>query len=108
MAGLAEKKCTACSGETEALRAEEIRLFEEKVRNWQVVDNHHIEKSFKFSDFQTALDFVNRVAEIAEEEDHHPDIYLAWGKVQVTLWTHKIGGLSENDFILAAKIDKIS
>lgn len=75
--------------------------------DWKVVDDHHLERSFKFKNFKEALEFTNAVAKIAEQEQHHPDIYLAWGKVKITLWTHKINGLSENDFILAAKIDKL-
>ncbi len=77
-----------------------------QVDHWNVVDNHHVEKEFKFPDFKAALDFVNRVGIIAEEQGHHPDIYLAWGKAGIKIWTHKINGLTESDFILAAKIDK--
>ena len=74
---------------------------------WQVVDEHHLSKTYLFSDFRTALDFVNRVGAVAEEEGHHPDLYLAWGKVEVKTWTHKIDGLTESDFILAAKIGRL-
>jgi 4a-hydroxytetrahydrobiopterin dehydratase len=77
------------------------------VNQWNIVNNHHVEREFKFPDFKTALNFVNRVGAIAEEQGHHPDIYLAWGKARVTIWTHKIDGLTESDFILAAKIDDI-
>jgi len=72
-----------------------------------VVDGHHLLKTFTFPDFKTALAFVNRAGEIAEEEGHHPDLLLSWGKVEVKTWTHKIDGLTESDFILAAKIDKL-
>jgi 4a-hydroxytetrahydrobiopterin dehydratase len=74
---------------------------------WKVVDEHHLAKDYSFKDFKEALDFTNRVGALAEEEGHHPDIHLAWGKVKITLYTHSIGGLSENDFILAAKADSV-
>ncbi len=74
---------------------------------WEVIDGHHLTGEFAFEDFAKALSYVNRVAEIAEEQGHHPDIYLAWGKVRVKIWTHKIDGLTESDFILAAKIDAL-
>ena len=74
--------------------------------DWKVVEEHHLEKEFAFLDFKTALAFTNRIGAVAEEEGHHPDIYLAWGKVRVTIWTHKIDGLTRSDFVLAAKIDR--
>jgi 4a-hydroxytetrahydrobiopterin dehydratase len=104
--GLAEKTCVPCRGGVPPLNADETKQLAAQVNNWNVVNNHHIEKEFRFSDFKTALDFVNRVGAIAEEQGHHPDIYLAWGKARVTIWTHKIDGLTESDFILAAKIDR--
>jgi 4a-hydroxytetrahydrobiopterin dehydratase len=73
--------------------------------NWNVVNEHHLEKSYSFPDFKEALAFTNRVGAIAEAEGHHPDIHLAWGKVTLTIWTHKIDGLTESDFILAARAD---
>jgi 4a-hydroxytetrahydrobiopterin dehydratase len=75
--------------------------------NWSAVNEHHLFRSCKFPDFKSALDFVNRVGAIAEEQGHHPDILLTWGKVDITIWTHKVDGLTESDFILAAKIDKL-
>ena len=72
-----------------------------------MIDHHHLERSFTFPNFQTALDFVNRVGGLAEEQGHHPDLYLSWGRVGIKIWTHKIDGLTESDFILAAKIDRI-
>jgi 4a-hydroxytetrahydrobiopterin dehydratase len=104
--GLADKKCVPCRGGVPPLTAEQIRPLAVEVKDWSVVNNHHVEREFKFPDFVKALDFTNRVGTIAEEQGHHPDIYLAWGKVQVKIWTHKIDGLTESDFILAAKIDK--
>jgi len=77
------------------------------VPGWEAVNEHHLKKTFAFPDFQRALDFVNRVGAVAEEQGHHPDIFLAWGKVEITMWTHKIDGLTESDFILAAKIDRL-
>ena len=74
---------------------------------WQVVNEHHLEKEYKFKDFREALAFTNKIGELAEAQGHHPDIYLAWGKVKVTIWTHKIDGLTESDFVLAAKADRL-
>jgi 4a-hydroxytetrahydrobiopterin dehydratase len=88
------------------LTAEQIKPLAAEIENWHVISGHHIEREFKFLDFKTALNFTNKVGAIAEEQGHHPDIYLAWGKVAVKIWTHKIDGLTESDFILAAKIDK--
>lgn len=84
----------------------EVQQMLKQLPEWQAVNNHHITRSFTFPDFKQALDFVNRVGAIAEEQGHHPDILLTWGKAEVTLWTHKINGLSESDFIMAAKIDR--
>jgi 4a-hydroxytetrahydrobiopterin dehydratase len=106
MSGLAEKTCMPCRGGVPPLNAEEIRPLQNQVKDWAVVNNHHIQREFKFKDFKSALDFVNRVGAIAEEQGHHPDIFLAWGRVAVEIWTHKINGLTESDFILAAKIDR--
>ena len=89
------------------LTAAEIRPLEAQVPDWTVVNNHHLERQFKFPDFKTALRFVNQVGELAEAQGHHPDILLAWGKVGITIWTHKIDGLTESDFILAAKVDQM-
>ncbi len=74
---------------------------------WKVIEDKKIQREFKFDNFKQALDFVNKVSSLAEEQDHHPGIYFTWGKVKITLYTHKIGGLHENDFILASKIDAL-
>ena len=108
MPGLADKTCVSCKGGVPPLTNGEIRPLADQVIDWKVIHNHHLEKEFKFADFKTALDFVNKVGVIAEEQAHHPDIYLAWGKAQVKIWTHKIDGLTESDFIFAAKIDKVA
>ena len=89
------------------LTAAEIRPLEGQVPEWKVVNNHHLERQFTFPDFKSAMRFVNQVGNLAEEQGHHPDITLAWGKVGITIWTHKIDGLTESDFILAAKIDRL-
>jgi 4a-hydroxytetrahydrobiopterin dehydratase len=107
MAELADKTCVPCRGGVPPLTAEQIRPLQTQVENWTVVKDHHLEREFQFPDFKTALEFVDKVGAVAEEQGHHPDIYLAWGKARVTIWTHKIDGLTESDFILAAKIDRI-
>lgn len=107
MSDLASKSCVPCRGGVAPLKGEELTKLQKQVSGWQVVEEHYLNKSFKFPDFRQALVFVNRVGELAEEQGHHPDIYLAWGKVDITIWTHKIDGLTESDFILAAKIDQL-
>ena len=108
MGGLAEKECVACKGGVAPLKGQALaQLARELEEGWQVVDEHHLEKEFKFKDFREALAFTNKVGELAEAQGHHPDIYLAWGKVKVTIWTHKIDGLTESDFVMAAKIDRL-
>ena len=104
---LAEQHCVPCRGGVPALRGEELESLKTEVSGWQVVDSHHLWKTYSFPDFRTALDFVNRTGAIAETEGHHPDLLLSWGKVEVKIWTHKIDGLTESDFILAAKIEQI-
>jgi len=104
---LADKQCVPCKGGVAPLKGEQLKQLEEQVKDWQVVDEHHLVKMYKFPDFRKALDFVNSVGAIAEEQGHHPDLYLAWGKVEVKIWTHKVDGLTESDFILAAKMDKL-
>jgi 4a-hydroxytetrahydrobiopterin dehydratase len=105
---LADKKCVPCRGGVPPLRGEELKKLHENIPEWEVVSEHHLHREFRFPDFKQALDFVNRVGAIAEQEGHHPDILLAWGKVGITLWTHTIDGLTESDFILAAKIDRLA
>jgi 4a-hydroxytetrahydrobiopterin dehydratase len=108
MAGLAEKECVPCKGEVAPLKGQDLaRLADGLKEGWRVVDEHHLEKEFKFKDFRTALAFTNKVGDLAEAQSHHPDIYLAWGKVKLTIWTHKIDGLTESDFVLAAKADRL-
>ena len=105
---LTNKKCTPCQGGAAPLKGNEIKLLLNKIgKEWKPIEEHHLEKEFKFSNFIEALDFTNKIGKIAEKEGHHPDIYLTWGKVKVIIYTHKINGLHINDFILASKIDKI-
>lgn len=107
MSDLARRSCVPCRGGVPALSAERIRPLLEQVPGWKVVRSHHLKREFCFPDFAAALRFVNRVGRLAEQEQHHPDLLLAWGRVVVTLWTHKIDGLTESDFILAAKINQL-
>ena len=105
--GLANKHCVPCRGGVPPLAGAALDDLKAQLAGWEVVREHHLEKTYTFPDFQTALVFVNRAGAIAEQEGHHPDLHLSWGKVAVEIWTHKIDGLTESDFILAAKIDQI-
>lgn len=106
MGQLSNKKCSPCEKGEAPIPEEEAIAYHEKLRGgWQREVNHHIEKTFTFKNFEMALRFVNDVGRISEEEGHHPEIFLTWAKVKITLYTHKMDGLSENDFILADKID---
>lgn len=108
MSQLAEKECVPCRSGTPPLKGDALNALNAQLGNgWRVVDQHHLEKEIKFKNFREALDFTNRVGELAETVNHHPDIFLAWGQVKLTLWTHSIGGLSEGDFIFAAKVDEL-
>ena len=104
---LTSKHCVPCEGGVPALTAEEIAPLLAQIDGWTVEGGQKLKKTYTFPDFAQALAFVNRAGAVAEAEGHHPDLYLAWGKVGVEVWTHAIGGLSENDFILAAKLDAV-
>ena len=104
---LAARHCEACREGTPPLGQEQITPLLEQLDGWEVSERHHLSKTFRFRDFAFALAFVNRLGEVAEAEGHHPDIYLAWGRVRLEVWTHKIDGLTESDFILAAKADAL-
>ena len=105
---LAAKNCIPCRGDVPPLRGTELsKLHQELGFGWEVVGEHHLEKEYSFPDFRRALDFTVRLGEVAEAEGHHPDIYLAWGRVRLQIWTHKIDGLTESDFVLAAKADRL-
>jgi 4a-hydroxytetrahydrobiopterin dehydratase len=107
MTELASKNCVPCRGGVPPLTGKELEDFARQVPQWKVANGHHITRAFAFPDFRQALAFVNRVGELAEAQGHHPDILLSWGKAEITTWTHKIDGLTESDFILAAKIDRL-
>lgn len=108
MSELAKMYCIPCKGGIPPMKGEKINEMLGKLGgDWKVIEEHHLEKEFKFKDFKEALDFVNKVGALAEEQGHHPDIHLYWGKVRIVVYTHKIDGLHESDFILAAKIDQL-
>ena len=108
MSDLAKKKCIPCKGGVPPLEGAELTgLLEKLGGGWRVVDEHHLEKEYRFKDFRTALAFTNRVGDLAEAQGHHPDIHLSWGKVKLVIWTHKIDGLTESDFVFAAKADVV-
>jgi 4a-hydroxytetrahydrobiopterin dehydratase len=104
---LASRHCVPCESGVQRLDAKAIASLKAQIEGWETVEGHHLRKTWKFPDFRTALTFVNRVGEAAESEGHHPDIALGWGRVEITLWTHAAKGLTQNDFILAAKIDRL-
>lgn len=108
---LADRACVPCRGGVPPMeRAQADQMLEELGNDWQLHENGHLylEKTYRFKDFAEALAFVNRVGALAEEQAHHPDIHLAWGRATVTIWTHKIKGLTESDFVFAAKCDRLS
>ena len=106
MSELATRSCVPCRGGVPPLTAEEMKPLERGLdAAWKIVDGHHLDRQFSFENFREALAFVNRIGEMAEDQGHHPDLLLAWGKVAITVWTHKIDGLTESDFIFAAKCD---
>ena len=102
---LASRECVPCKGGTPPLSEEKTQQLLGELNGWTVQQEYHLTKSFSFPDFVKALACVNRIGEIAEQQGHHPDLYLAWGKVKMEVWTHKIDGLTESDFIFAAKVD---
>ena len=107
MTDLASKTCVPCRGDVPPLEGEELEALSRQVPEWEVVEEHHLKREFRFGNFREALAFVNRVGELAEEQGHHPDIAFGWGRAEVTIFTHKIDGLTESDFILAAKVDRL-
>jgi 4a-hydroxytetrahydrobiopterin dehydratase len=107
-ADLASRDCVPCKGGTPPLAGDELAALARRLGGqWRVVDGHHLEKLYRFADFVQALAYTNRVGALAEEQGHHPDIHLAWGRVGITIWTHKIDGLTESDFVFAAKADRL-
>jgi 4a-hydroxytetrahydrobiopterin dehydratase len=107
MTDLASKQCVPCRGGVPPLKGAELEALLRQVdHGWRVIDEHHLEKDYQFKNFREALDFTMRVGELAEAQGHHPDIHLSWGKVRLTVWTHKIDGVTESDFVFAAKADR--
>ena len=107
MSKLAQRHCVPCRGGVPPLHGDALEELQQDLgADWSVVNEHHLEKEYHFKDFREALAFVNRVGAIAEAEGHHPDIEFGWGRVKIVLWTHKINGLTESDFVLAAKADE--
>jgi len=105
---LASKECIPCKGGIPPLAGQELAdLLKTLGHDWQVEEGKQLSKVYKFRDFRTALAFTNGVGELAEAQGHHPDIHLAWGRVGLVIWTHKIGGLTESDFVLAAKVEEL-
>ncbi len=111
MNDLLKKKCKPCEGGVIPFDISEIQKYQKKVDGWNIVKNnkdfYYLEKNFKFKNFKESQKFINLVGNISEEEGHHPDIYFGWGYAKINITTHAIKGLSENDFILAAKIDRV-
>jgi 4a-hydroxytetrahydrobiopterin dehydratase len=107
MSDLADRACVPCRGGVPPLEGEELEELSRQVPGWEVVRGHHLRREFRFQNFREALDFVNRVGELAEEQSHHPDIDFGWGRAGITIFTHKIDGLTESDFVLAAKVDRL-
>ena len=107
MTELANRNCVPCRGDTPPLKGEELDGLRRQVPDWEIVEEHHLRRTFKFKNFREALGFVNRVGELAEEQGHHPDISFGWGYAEVTVFTHKIDGLTESDFVFAAKVDTL-
>lgn len=105
--GLSEKTCVPCQGGVPALKGDQLTELLNQLSGWEVVNEHHLNKDYKFPNFVTALDFVNKIGEVAEAEGHHPNLSLTWGHVGIQIFTHKIDGLTESDFVLAAKIDEL-
>jgi 4a-hydroxytetrahydrobiopterin dehydratase len=106
---LAARRCVPCRGGTQPLRGAALaELLAQLGGGWRAVDEHHLEKQFRFRDFAGALAFANRIGALADEQSHHPDLHVAWGRLVVKIWTHVIDGLSENDFVFAAKVDRLS
>ena len=106
MSGLADRQCVPCKGGVPPLEGEALGKLSAQLPDWKVIDGRRLNKTYLFPDFQKALDFVNRAGAVAEAEGHHPDLHIHWNQVRVELWTHKIHGLHENDFIMAAKVDQ--
>jgi 4a-hydroxytetrahydrobiopterin dehydratase len=107
MTDLADKTCVPCRGDVPPLEGAELETLARQVPAWEVVDGHHLRREFRFPNFREALRFVNRVSDLAEEQNHHPDIFFGWGRAEIVVYTHKIDGLTESDFVFAAKAERL-
>ena len=107
MTELAGRTCVPCKGGTPPLKGEELDVLRRQLPEWEIIEEHHLKRVYRFKNFREALDFVNKVGKLAEEHGHHPDISFGWGYAEVTVWTHKIDGLTESDFVFAAKVDTL-
>ena len=107
MSELADKTCVPCRGNTPSLKGAELEELHQQLPEWEVIEEHHLKREFRFKNFREALNFVNRVGEAAEEQGHHPDIDFGWGRATLTIFTHRIDGLTESDFVFAAKVDRL-
>ena len=107
MSELSSRQCVPCRGGVPPLQGDEITRLLAELNGWEVVNEHHLKKVYKLGNFREAQEFVNRVGNLAEAQNHHPDICFGWGRAEITIWTHKIDGLTESDFILAAKIEQL-
>ena len=107
MTDLADRTCVPCRGGVPPLAGKALEDLARQVPGWEVVGEHHLKREFRFGNFREALEFVNRVGELAEEQGHHPDVSFGWGRAEVVIFTHAIDALTESDFILAAKINRL-
>lgn len=107
MAELADKTCISCRADAQPLGGEDLEKLLGQIPGWTAIEEHHLHKEFSFKNFREALGFVNQVGEVAEKQGHHPDIRLGWGLVEIYIFTHKIDGLTESDFVFAAKVDRL-
>ena len=107
MNDLSKQTCVPCQGGIPKMTGDELGRYSAQLPDWKVVEEHHLERELSFPDFVTALAYVNRIGALAEEQAHHPDIHLSWGVVRITVWTHKVDGLTANDFVYAAKCDEL-
>ena len=107
MNDLASRDCVPCRGGVPPMKGEELIKLQSEIEGWEIVNEHHLRKEYRFKDFKETQEFIDRVGHLAEEQWHHPDICFGWGRAEITIWTHKIDGLTESDFILAAKIDAL-
>lgn len=109
MSDLADEPCVPCRGGVPPLKGADLAAYAARLPDgWTVVDDHHLAKTFRFRNFKEALAFANRVGELAESVNHHPDLHVAWGKAGVVTWTHKIDGLTPTDFVFAARVDRLA